>query len=54
MLQTMRKAARSWVAGILIGLLVISFAVWGINDVFRGRTQTAVAVVDGREIAPAE
>lgn len=52
MLQTMRKAARSWVAGILIGLLVISFAVWGINDVFRGRTQTAVAVVDGQEIGP--
>lgn len=52
MLQTMRKAARSWVAGILIGLLVISFAVWGINDVFRGRTQTAVAVVDGQEISP--
>jgi peptidyl-prolyl cis-trans isomerase D len=52
MLSVMRKAARSWVAGILIGLLVISFAVWGINDVFTGSVRDSVARVAGKDIAP--
>jgi peptidyl-prolyl cis-trans isomerase D len=33
---------------IAMGLLILSFAIWGINDVFRGGTDTAVARV-GRE-----
>ena len=37
MLDSLRGAAKSWVAKVLIGLLVLSFGVfWGIQDVFRG------------------
>lgn len=36
MLDSLRSAARSWVAKLLLGMLVLSFAVWGISDVFRG------------------
>ncbi len=31
MLETLRKAAGTWVAKLLLGLLVVSFAVWGIS-----------------------
>jgi peptidyl-prolyl cis-trans isomerase D len=36
MLESFRNAARSWVAKVLLGLLVASFAVWGIQDVGNG------------------
>lgn len=54
MLAFVRKAARSWVAAVLIGLLVVSFAIWGINDVFSGMGKDQVAIVDGKAISAAE
>jgi peptidyl-prolyl cis-trans isomerase D len=36
MLETFRNAAKGWVAKVFLGLLVLSFAVWGIGDVFSG------------------
>ncbi len=39
----------------LFGLLIVSFAIWGIGDIFRGSGQTAtVATVGEREIEEAE
>ncbi|PYE88256.1 peptidyl-prolyl cis-trans isomerase [Phyllobacterium leguminum] len=35
MLDSLRNAARSWVAKLLLGVLVLSFGAWGIADVFR-------------------
>ena len=35
MLQSMRKSAKSWVMVLLFGLLILSFGLWGIGDVFR-------------------
>jgi len=51
MLTALRRLAGTWVAKILFALLVLSFAVWGIEDVVRnfGR-ETAVATVGGQEI----
>jgi peptidyl-prolyl cis-trans isomerase D len=54
MLSTIRKASRSWVAAILIGLLVISFALFGINDVFRGAIGNDLAVIDGKPVTQQE
>ena len=54
MRSTIRKASRSWVAAILIGLLVISFALFGINDVFRGAIGNDLAVVDGKPVTQQE
>jgi peptidyl-prolyl cis-trans isomerase D len=50
MLSGLRKVTRGWVAGILIGLLAVAFAIWGINDVFRPVARDAVASGDGVEI----
>ena len=48
MITFMRRLASTWVAKALFVLLVLSFAVWGIEDVVRkiGR-DTAVATVGG-------
>lgn len=51
MMDSMRKAAKSWVAKVLIGLLAVSFGVWGIADVFRGSTTGALATVGNQEIS---
>lgn len=50
MLETLRKGAATWVAKIFIGLLVASFAVWGIADIFGGYGQRNVAAVGDTEI----
>lgn len=50
MLDTLRRGASGWVAKGLMGLLVVSFAVWGVNDVFRGYSSTSVAEVGGEPI----
>lgn len=51
MLNTMRKYAAGWVAQILLGLLVLSFAAWGIADVFTGVGNHSVARVGSTDIS---
>ncbi len=57
MLQGIRTAANNWlgrtVLSILFGVLILSFAIWGIGDIFRGYGSNAAATVGGTEI-PAE
>ncbi len=53
MLDKMRSGAKSWVAKILMGLLVLSFGVWGIADVFTFRINSALATVGDQEISGA-
>ncbi|MBI4183828.1 MAG: peptidyl-prolyl cis-trans isomerase [Proteobacteria bacterium] len=36
MLDFLRRSASSWVIKILFGLLILSFGIWGIGDIFRG------------------
>lgn len=45
MMDALRKSATGWVAKVLIGLLVLSFAVWGVADIFTGYRGTDVAQV---------
>mgnify|MGYP003624361791 FL=1 len=45
MLNALRKSASTWVAKVLIGLLVLSFAVWGVNDFIGGINRTTIATV---------
>lgn len=54
MLDSLRNAAKSWVAKTLIFLLAGSFGVWGIADVFRGYRTGALATVGGEEISVQE
>jgi peptidyl-prolyl cis-trans isomerase D len=50
MMDKMRAASKSWVAAILIGFLILSFAIWGINDIFKTNSATAIAVVGDAEL----
>lgn len=50
MLEALRKGTGSWLAKIFIGLLVLSFAVWGIADIFGGYGKQTVATVGETEI----
>ena len=54
MIAAIRKFAKSGVAVVLIGLLVISFAIFGINDVFKGGSSTYVATAGSRKISLAD
>jgi peptidyl-prolyl cis-trans isomerase D len=51
MLQAIRSRAASYVVRLLFVLLILSFGVWGIGDIFRTRsTDTVVATVGDRDI----
>lgn len=45
MLDSLRRGAKTLVAKLLLGLLVVSFAIWGIADVFRVNSARSVAEV---------
>jgi peptidyl-prolyl cis-trans isomerase D len=51
----MRKASSNWVGktimAIVMGVLIISFGVWGIADIFKGFGQSTVAKVGRTEIS---
>ena len=51
MLNRLRKGVKSLTAKVLIGLLVISFAVWGIGDIFSFRLDARVAKVGETEVS---
>lgn len=51
MLHYIRRAVKSVVAQILLGLLIVSFAVWGIGDIFTGQNDGAVAAVGDTEVS---
>src|SRR2546423_10395243 len=53
-LQQLRKASKSWVASVVIGVLVLAFALWGVADIFRGGGDTVVASVGGTDISATE
>src|SRR5262245_17045356 len=54
MLRGMRKASSNWLGKIVMatvmGVLIVSFAVWGIADIFKGFGQSSLAKVGGTEI----
>ena len=43
MLDAIRRFVKSWIAKILLGLLIVSFAVWGIEGVFNASTNPTIA-----------
>jgi peptidyl-prolyl cis-trans isomerase D len=55
MLRGLHKASSTWLgkaimAGVM-GVLVISFAIWGIGDIFRGFGQNSVAEIGSTEVS---
>lgn len=51
MMDVFRRAAKGWTAKVLIGLLVLSFGVWGVADVFRGFRGGTLATIGSEEIS---
>jgi peptidyl-prolyl cis-trans isomerase D len=52
MIQWFHRISKSYVATILMGLLALSFVIWGVADVFTGQSATALATIGGKEIGP--
>src|ERR1700744_6267673 len=55
MLRGMRKASSNWLGKMIMatvmGVLIISFGIWGIADIFRGFGQSTLAKVGRTEIS---
>ena len=55
MLNGLRKAGNSFIGRIILttmfGILIVSFAIWGIGDIFRGGPRNTVATVGRTEIS---
>jgi peptidyl-prolyl cis-trans isomerase D len=55
MLRGMRKASSNWlgktIMAVVMGVLIISFGVWGIADIFKGFGQSTLATVGHTEIS---
>ncbi len=58
MLRGMRKASSNWlgktIMAVVMGVLIVSFGIWGIADIFRGFGQSTVAQVGHTEISANE
>src|ERR1700724_4341201 len=58
MLRGMRKASSNWlgkaIMAVVMGVLIISFGVWGIADIFKGFGQSTLAKVGHTEISANE
>jgi peptidyl-prolyl cis-trans isomerase D len=56
MLRGLRTASTGWIGktimAMVVGVLVIAFAAWGIGDIFRGYARSYVAVVGSSSITP--
>ena len=55
MLRGMRKASSNWlgktIMAVVMGVLIISFGIWGIADIFRGFGQSTLAKIGHTEIS---
>ena len=55
MLRGMRKASSNWlgktIMAVVMGVLIISFGVWGIADIFKGFGQSTLATIGSTEIS---
>src|SRR5260370_24637359 len=55
MLRGMRKASSNWlgktIMAVVMGVLIVSFGVWGIADIFHGFGQSTLAKVGRTEIS---
>ncbi len=51
MLQTIREHTQGWIAGIIIGIIILTFALWGVHSYFvGGSANNYIAEVNGVEI----
>lgn len=51
MLEFIRSRAQTWISWVIVGLIVIPFALWGMNEYFSGSADNNVATVNGKKIS---
>jgi len=51
MLGAIRKKSKGWVAYLIVGLITVPFALFGIQEYMGGSSNSAVASVDGEDIS---
>jgi peptidyl-prolyl cis-trans isomerase D len=51
MLTKFRDFGKTWIFKVFMGVLVLSFALWGIADIFRGFGVSTIATVGGTEVS---
>ncbi|TVQ32026.1 MAG: hypothetical protein EA356_13705 [Geminicoccaceae bacterium] len=54
MLAATRQFARSWVFKAFLGVLILSFAIWGVGDMFTGSRAGVVATVGDKVVTAGE
>lgn len=54
MLDTLRKHSSGWVAGLFMGLIAMSFVLWGVADIFSAPRTEVVATVGDQEITSSD
>lgn len=54
MLDALRRGTGSWAVKTLLALLIVSFAAWGIGDIFTGGSNPAVATIGDAKISSSE
>ncbi len=56
MLEAIRKGAQGVVGKaimtVVMGLIIVSFVIWGVGDMLRGFTASTVASVGGEDLRP--
>jgi len=51
MLGAIRKKSKGWVAYLIVGIISVPFALFGIQQYIGGSSNSAIAIVDGEDIA---
>ena len=54
MLQTIRDHAQGWIAWVIVGLIILTFALFGIEQYAQGEKKVVVAEVNGEDITAQE
>ena len=54
MLQSIRNHAQGWIAWVIVGLIILTFALFGIEQYAQGDKSVAVAEVNGEEVSSSE
>ena len=50
MLGAIRNKSKGWVAYLIVGLITVPFALFGIQDYVSGSSNASIASVDGEDI----
>ena len=50
MLGAIRKKSKGWVAYLIVGLIAVPFALFGVQQYFSGSSNSIIAIVDGEDI----